>query len=140
MADPIGTECKIDDGKFAEVLQELFDTVGDRLKGIRLKKNMTQRDARDITGISDVYISGVEHGKRNPTLERLCLLAYAYGYNVIVLIEEDQDVELITKSIAELREHERDEGKYIQVLTGIRDEINAVLSSSQKKGEEESIG
>lgn len=136
LEDPIGTEHEIDKEKFTEALQELFDTVGDRLKGIRLKKDMTQRDVRDRTGISDVYISGVEHGKRNPTLERLCLLAYAYGYNVVVLLETDKDVTLITKSIAELREHERDEGKYIQVLTSIRDEIEAVLSGSQKTRKE----
>lgn len=135
--DLVKTERKIDEEKFTEVLQELFDTVGDRLKGIRLKKGKTQRDVRAMTGISDVYISGVEHGNRNPTLERLCSLAYAFGYSVVVLIEEDQDVELITKSVSELREHERNEGKYIQVLASIRDEINAVLGSGQKEKEEE---
>lgn len=125
--DPVEVEVKIDEEEFAKALCDLFDTVGRRLKGIRLKKKMTQRDARDITGISDVYISGVEQGKRNPTLEKLCLLAYAYGYNIVVLIETDCDVELITKSAAEVRQHERDEGKYIQVLTSIRDEIDTIL-------------
>lgn len=133
VGDPVEAEREIDHEKFAEVLQELFDTVGSRLKGIRLKKGKTQRDVRNTTGISDVYISGVEHGKRNPTLERLCLLAYAYGYSIVVLLETDEDIELITKSIEELREHERDEGEYIQVLTSIRDEINAVLESKGKK-------
>ena len=118
---------------FTEVLQELFDTVGSRLKGIRLKKGMTQRDVRDNTGISDVYISGMEHGKRNPTLEKLCLLAYEYGYGVIVLIETDANIRLVTKSIEELRQHELDEGKYIQVLISIREDINAILGPGGKE-------
>jgi transcriptional regulator with XRE-family HTH domain len=119
--------------KFAEVLLELCTTVGKRLKGIRLEKDMTQQEVRDVVGISDVYISGVERGKRNPTLERLCVLAYAYGYNVVVLIETDKDVKLITKSIEELRQHERDEGGYIKVLSSIRDEIDAVLGHRGKE-------
>lgn len=119
--------------EFDKALRELFDSTGDRLKGIRLKKGMTQRDVRDATGISDVYISGVEHGKRNPTLEKLCLLAHAYGYSVVILIEADEDIELITKSIAELRQQELDEGKYVQVLTSIREEINAVLGPGGKE-------
>lgn len=112
---------------FTEALRELYNTVGKRLKGIRLKRGMTQQEVRDRVGISDVYISGMEHGKRNPTLERLCLLAFAYGYNIVVLIETDEDVKLITKSIEGLRQHEIDEGKYIKVLSSIRDEIDAVL-------------
>lgn len=134
--DPVETKYKIDTEEFSKVLQELFDTVGSRLKGIRLKKGETQRDVQAVTGMSDVYISGMEHGKRNPTLKRLCLLAYALGYRIVVLLEKDRDIELITKSIAELREHERDKGKYIQVLTSIRDEIDAVLEGPQKKKEE----
>lgn len=130
------TEHRAHTEKFSKILQELFDTVGSRLKGIRLKRDMTQRDAQAMTGMSDVYISGMEHGKRNPTLERLCLLAYAaYGYNIVVLIETNENIELITKSVTELRKHERDEGKYIQVLTSIRDEINVILGSKQKKKE-----
>jgi len=133
MADPVEEEGKIDTENFSEVLQELFDSTGDRLKGIRLKKGMTQRDVRDRTSISDVYISGVEHGKRNPTLEKLCLLAYAYGYRIVVLIEADQDIELVTKNVTELRQQELDEGKYIRVLTEMREEIDAVLGHRGKE-------
>jgi len=133
MADPVEEEGKIDTENFSEVLQELFDSTGDRLKGIRLKKGMTQRDVRDRTSISDVYISGVEHGKRNPTLEKLCLLAYAYDYRIVVLIEADQDIELVTKNVTELRQQELDEGKYIRVLTEMREEIDAVLGHRGKE-------
>ena len=94
---------------------------------------MTQRDVRDRTSISDVYISGVEKGKRNPTLEKLCLLAYAYGYRIVILIEADKDIELVTKNVMELRQQELDEGKYIQVLTDIRKEIDEVLGPRDKE-------
>lgn len=131
----MGEEGKIDPKpeEFAEVLRELFDSTGDRLKGIRLEKGMTQRDVRDRTSISDVYISGVEKGKRNPTLEKLCLLAYAYGYRIVILIEADKDIELVTKNVMELRQQELDEGKYIQVLTDIRKEIDEVLGPRDKE-------
>lgn len=135
MTDPVEEEGKIDpkSEKFAEVLRELFNSTGDRLKGIRLEKGMTQRDVRDKTSISDVYISGVEHGNRNPTLEKLCLLAYAYGYRIVILIEADKDIELVTKNVTELRQQELDEGKYIQVLMDMREEINAVLGNRDKE-------
>ncbi len=119
--------------EFTKALQDLFDSVGSRLKGIRLRQGKTQRNVQGDTGISDVYISGLEHGKRNPTLEKLCLLAHAYGYSIVVLIETDKDIELVTESVEELRRHERDEGKYIQVLTSIRDEINDVLGQKEEE-------
>lgn len=120
--------------KSSEVLQELFDTIGSRLKSIRLEKGMTQLDVHKMFGISNVYISDAEHGKRNLTLRKLCLLANAYGYNIAVLIETDEDVKLITKGIKEFRLHERDYGKYVQALESIRDEVDAVLGHKGKGG------
>lgn len=123
---------KVDAKEFAETVQALFDTVGSRLRGIRLQKDMTQRDAQSSTDISDVYISGLERGQRNPTLERLCRLALAYGYKVAVLIETEEDIILLTEKVSELRERERDTEKYVDMLKSIDAQIKDVLETDDE--------
>lgn len=123
---------KVDETEFAETVQELFDTVGNRLRGIRLRQDMTQRDAQSSTDISDVYISGLERGQRNPTLERLCRLALAYGYKVAVLIETEEDIILLTEKVTELREQERDAEKYVDTLRNIGEQIKTILETDDE--------
>lgn len=123
---------KVDEKEFAKTVQELFDTVGNRLRGIRLQKDMTQREAQSSTDISDVYISGLERGQRNPTLERLCRLAFAYGYKVVVLIETEEDIVFLTENVTGLREQERTTEKYIDVLKNISEQIKAVLETDDE--------
>lgn len=123
---------KVDDEEFAKTIQELFDTVGSRLRGIRLQQDMTQRDAQSSTDVSDVYISGLERGQRNPTLERLCRLAFAYGYRVAVLIETEADIVLLTEKVVELREQERDAEKYVDALKNIGEQIKMVLEDDDE--------
>jgi transcriptional regulator with XRE-family HTH domain len=53
--------------------------VGQNLKRIRLKKGLTQEQFADISGFSQQYISGLEGGKRNPTVVTVYELAVALG-------------------------------------------------------------
>ncbi len=46
-----------------EVLQ-----FGKKLRKVRLKKNKSQGDVAKILGVHRSYISGLERGKRNPSL------------------------------------------------------------------------
>lgn len=55
---------------------------GKRIKQIRLKKNFSQGDVARILGVHRTYISGLERGKRNPSLLTVHKVAKALGVSV----------------------------------------------------------
>jgi transcriptional regulator with XRE-family HTH domain len=60
--------------------------VGQNLKRIRLKKGLTQEQFADISGFSQQYISGLEGGRRNPTVVTVYELAVALGVSHLDLM------------------------------------------------------
>ena len=52
---------------------------GKRLREIRLKKKMSQGDIAKKLGVHRSYISGLERGKRNPSLLTINKMAKAVG-------------------------------------------------------------
>jgi transcriptional regulator with XRE-family HTH domain len=60
--------------------------VGRNVRGIRLEKGLTQEQFADVSGFSQQYISGLESGKRNPTVLTLHELAQALGVKPIDLL------------------------------------------------------
>ena len=60
--------------------------VGQNLKRIRLKKGLTQEQFADVSGFSQQYISGLEQGRRNPTVVTLYELATALGVSHLDLL------------------------------------------------------
>ena len=65
-----------------EVLQ-----FGKKLREIRLKKKLSQGDIARILGVHRSYISGLERGRRNPSLLTVQKVAKALGVNVGDLIK-----------------------------------------------------
>lgn len=65
-----------------EVLQ-----FGKKLREIRLKKNRSQGDIAKILGVHRSYISGLERGKRNPSLLTVHKVANALGVSVNELLK-----------------------------------------------------
>ena len=53
--------------------------LGQNLKRIRTKKKMSQGDIARALEVHRAYISGIESGKRNPTLATIQKLADALG-------------------------------------------------------------
>jgi transcriptional regulator with XRE-family HTH domain len=51
--------------------------VGQNVRRIREKKGLTQEQFAEISGFSQQYISGLEQGRRNPTVITLYELAVA---------------------------------------------------------------
>jgi transcriptional regulator with XRE-family HTH domain len=60
--------------------------VGQNVKRIREQKGLTQERFAEISGFSQQYISGLEQGRRNPTVITLYELAVALGTNHVDLI------------------------------------------------------
>lgn len=53
--------------------------VGLNFRRLRLSQGLTQEQAADMTGVSQQYISGLERGRRNPTVLTLHELSGPLG-------------------------------------------------------------
>jgi len=60
--------------------------VGENVRRIRLKKGLTQEQLADVSGFGQQYISGLEQGRRNPTVVTVYELATALGVSHIELM------------------------------------------------------
>ena len=60
---------------------------GKKLREVRLKKKLSQGDVSRILGVHRSYISGLERGRRNPSLLTVQRVAKALGVNVGELVK-----------------------------------------------------
>jgi len=60
--------------------------IGDNLKRYRLRAGLTQEQLADLSGFSQFYITGLERGRRNPTLITVYELAAALGVSHVDLV------------------------------------------------------
>ena len=65
--------------------------VGQNFSRIRQEKGLTQEQIEELSGFSQQYLSGLERGKRNPTILTLFELAQALGVSLGELIVTDDD-------------------------------------------------
>jgi transcriptional regulator with XRE-family HTH domain len=65
--------------------------VGANVRRIRRKKGLTQEQLAEISGFSQQYISGLEQGRRNPTVVTLYELASALGVSHLELVRPFRD-------------------------------------------------
>ena len=65
-----------------EVLQ-----FGKKLRSVRLKKKLSQGDIARILGVHRSYISGLERGRRNPSLVTVHKVAKALGVSADELLK-----------------------------------------------------
>ncbi|MER8659396.1 helix-turn-helix transcriptional regulator [Mesorhizobium sp. M0847] len=56
----------------------------------RLRKRLTQEQLAEISGFSQQYISGLEKGRRNPTIITIYELALALGVSHTDLVRPDK--------------------------------------------------
>jgi transcriptional regulator with XRE-family HTH domain len=60
---------------------------GEKLKKVRLMRNLSQGDVARILGVHRTYISGLERGARNPSLLTVQKVAKALGVKSRDLID-----------------------------------------------------
>lgn len=68
-------------------MAEISSKLGQNLKRIRTKKGMSQGDISRALDVHRAYVSGIENGKRNPTLATIQKLADALGVSVSELLK-----------------------------------------------------
>ena len=64
--------------------------VGRNVKRIRQGKGLTQEQMAELSGFSQQYISGLEQGRRNPTVVSLYELATALGVSHMELLRPSE--------------------------------------------------
>ena len=64
--------------------------VGRNVKRIRQQKGLTQEQLAELSGFSQQYISGLEQGRRNPTVVSLFELATALGVSHMELLRPSE--------------------------------------------------
>ena len=67
--------------------------VGRNVKRIRQQRGLTQEQLADVSGFSQQYISGLEQGRRNPTIVTIYELATALGVGHMDLVRPDAEQE-----------------------------------------------
>jgi transcriptional regulator with XRE-family HTH domain len=63
--------------------------VGRNVRKIRLRVGLTQEQFAERSGFSQQYISGLEKGRRNPTIVTIYELAKALGVTHMDLVRPD---------------------------------------------------
>jgi transcriptional regulator with XRE-family HTH domain len=64
--------------------------VGRNALRIRKERGLTQEQLAERSGLSQQYISGLEQGRRNPTIVTLYELATALGVSHVTLVQPDR--------------------------------------------------
>jgi transcriptional regulator with XRE-family HTH domain len=58
---------------------DIRERLGTNVRRFRLEKGWTQDDLAEVTGLDRTYISGIERGRRNPSLLVIQRIALALG-------------------------------------------------------------
>lgn len=65
--------------------------VGRNVARLRREKGLTQEEVAERSGFSQQYLSGLERGRRNPTVVTLYELAQALGVSHTELVKPDEE-------------------------------------------------
>jgi transcriptional regulator with XRE-family HTH domain len=65
--------------------------VGRNVKRIRQERGLTQEQLAERSGFSQQYISGLEQGRRNPTIVSIYELATALGVGHMELVRPTEE-------------------------------------------------
>ena len=68
-------------------MDKISAKLGQNMKRIRAKKKMSQGDIARALDVHRAYISGIENGKRNPTLATIQKLANALAISADKLLK-----------------------------------------------------
>jgi len=69
----------------SEPLQKRF---GSRIRALRKGRGLSQEEFADLCGLDRTYISGIERGVRNPTLQIIAVLSAALDLRLAALFGE----------------------------------------------------
>jgi transcriptional regulator with XRE-family HTH domain len=65
--------------------------VGQNVRRIRQKQGLTQEQLSEKSGFTQQYLSGLESGRRNPTIVSIYQIAAALGVSHVALVTPSAD-------------------------------------------------
>lgn len=65
--------------------------IGTNVRRVRLERGLTQEQLAELSGFTQHYLSGLEQGKRNPTVVTVFEIAQALGVDHLVLLTPTAD-------------------------------------------------
>lgn len=72
--------------------------VGDKIRKLRKQNKLTQTDLANKCGISFSFVSDIETGRRNPSIETLKTISIALNVPLTTLLEDEPLPELTVKN------------------------------------------
>jgi transcriptional regulator with XRE-family HTH domain len=75
--------------KLDEVASELAKQFGRNVKARRIEMKLSQGELHEITGVTPSYISFIENGRANPSLDVMEALAAALGVSVADMLAKN---------------------------------------------------
>lgn len=76
-------------GKANGLCMDMRKLVGRNAARIRKEHGLTQEELAERSGLSQQYLSGLEQGRRNPTIVTLFEIANALGVSHVELVSPD---------------------------------------------------
>ena len=95
------------------------EILGNRLRELRKEKGMNQGQLADLAGINRSYLSMVENGFANPSLDVIDKLARSLGSNISELLSCLSDSEALTALNVEERHFVYDTGEEFDMYPGL---------------------
>ena len=88
-----------------ETSEDMCALFGANCRQARLKAKLTQTDVQELTGIRQNYISEIENGVQNLTLDTMTTLARAVGTDVRALFEASAQTAIATAHLSSDKSH-----------------------------------
>ena len=88
----------------------MIKSLPQKLKTLRIKYNLSQKEVASMLGISPSIVSAYETGERTPSTENLLALSYLYKCSADYLLGREQDMPNVILDTNGLNE------KQVQVL------------------------
>ncbi len=83
--------------------------IGEKIKNLRESEGLTQEEVAEKVGVSKEFISMVESGKRNPSLEVLSKIASIFSKEASYFMDTKRDDFALALRTAEINEKDKDE-------------------------------
>lgn len=104
-------------------------TTGEKIKTLRQKKGLTQKQLGDLCGMADSAIRRYENGRAKPKIETLQKIADALDIKISELISLNDAI----GSVLETTEENRIIHTYSAIEVAIKDNLNKMNNLAKKK-------
>lgn len=72
-------------------MNRINEIVARNIKAARLNRKMSQENLSLLSGLDRTYISGLESGKRNPTIKTLYLISLSLNISICELVKDESN-------------------------------------------------